>query len=340
MKSIRIWFDGLGTTFNMHSNFITDTLKKRYNVILDQKNPEYLFFSEASEHYLDYPCVRIFYTIENVVPDFNICDYGIASSLLQFDDRYIRYPLYLVDCYAPYRGDNYALDLLRAQHKHENVESTCAEKTDFCAFVYSNQIAVKCREQFFYALSDYKKVNSGGRFLNNIGGPVENKLDFQRRHKFVIAFENSSTPGYTTEKIVHAFSAGAVPIYWGNPEISREFNPESFIDCNAMGLREDGDERIIQKIVERVKEIDQNDVLYRKMLSTPAFTKENNVERQNSAVEDFLFHIVEQDIGYRRNRFYIGERYERRQRIGNAFYFQCRKLIPARDVAKRVLGIR
>lgn len=307
---------------------------------MDEKNPEYVFYSFQSRNYLKYDCVRIFFTAENIVPDFNLCDYAIGYSLMDFGDRYFRFPLYLVDGFIAYSGDDYGADLIRAQHKHERIEDTLREKTDFCSFVYTNGNAAPCREKIFHALSAYKKVDSGGRYLNNIGGPVENKLDFQRRHKFVIAFENTSTPGYTTEKIVHAFSAGAVPIYWGNPEISREFNPESFIDCNAMGLREDGDDRAIERIIKRVKEIDQNEELYRKMLSTPAFTQKDTVEEQNKAFRAFLYHIFDQENAFRRNRLYIGERYERRQRIGNAFYFQCRKIIPIRDTLKKVLRIK
>ena len=340
MKSIRIWFDGMDGQFDVHSNFISSILKERYNIILDERTPEYVFYTFKSRNYLKYNCVRIFYTAENVVPDFNLCDYAIGFSRLEFSDRYFRYPIYLVDRFVAYSGDDYARDLVRAQHKHEDVSEIFKNKTDFCSFVYTNGDAAKCREKIFWALSSYKRVNSGGGYLNNIGGPVEDKLSFQKRHKFVIAFENTSSPGYTTEKIVHAYSAGAIPIYWGNPEIYREFNPESFIDCYAMGLREDGEDQAIKKIVEKVKTLDQNDDLYRAMMSTPAFTRENNIELQNNKLREFLFHIFDQENAFRRNRFYIGERYERKQRIGNEFYFQCRKLIPIRDAGKRMLGIK
>ena len=100
------------------------------------------------------------------------------------------------------------------------------------------------------------------------------KDDFQKRHKFVIAFENTSTPGYTTEKIVHAFPAGAIPIYWGNPEIAKEFNEESFINCHKYGLTDKGELEAIAKIVEEVKRLDNDDAEYLKMLGTPAFTRQ------------------------------------------------------------------
>ena len=50
--------------------------------------------------------------------------------------------------------------------------------------------------------------------MNNIGGAVSDKFAFQQKHKFSIAFENTSYCGYCTEKIVEAFVAGTIPIYW------------------------------------------------------------------------------------------------------------------------------
>lgn len=42
--------------------------------------------------------IRIFYPPpENLVPDFNICDYAIGFHYLDFEDHYFRFPLYLVE---------------------------------------------------------------------------------------------------------------------------------------------------------------------------------------------------------------------------------------------------
>ena len=78
------------------------------------------------------------------------------------------------------------------------------------------------------------------------------------------------------------------------------------------------------------------------MLKTPAFSTENNVDDQKMRFEQFLYNIFDQptEKAYRRNRFYWGERYERKQKIGNAFYWQCRKIIPLRDKIKKILGRR
>ncbi len=325
----------MNSFFDPENNFIVNILRKRYDVEISDK-PDYLFFTQDSTDFINFNGVRIFYTPENLVPDFNLCDYGISFQDIMFGDRYIRYPVYLVETYQAYKGDDYASDLRLAFHKHEKPLEN--EKEDFCAFVYSNSHAVKCRDSIFDALSKYKHVNSGGRYRNNIGGGIDNKLDFQKKHKFVIAFENTSTPGYTTEKIVHAFAACSVPIYWGNPDIIKEFNPCSFINCHDYGLTEEGLSDAVDKIVEKVKEIDEDKSAYLKMLQSPAFNLENDIDMQQERFERFLFNIFDQDYNqaFRRNRFYWGERYERRQRIGNSFYVICRKMITFRDFLHKV----
>merc|ERR1719487_1799906 len=47
--------------------------------------------------------------------------------------------------------------------------------------------------------------------------------------RFAMAFENANVSGYVTEKIVNAFLAGAVPIYWGHPDVFKVFNARSFV---------------------------------------------------------------------------------------------------------------
>ena len=42
---------------------------------------------------------------------------------------------------------------------------------------------------------------------------MENQLF--KKYKFNICFENSSTPGYVTEKIIQSMYVNSIPIYWG-----------------------------------------------------------------------------------------------------------------------------
>ena len=48
--------------------------------------------------------------------------------------------------------------------------------------------------------------------------------------RFAICFENTSYPGYLTEKIIDCFAAGVIPIYLGTPDITRLVPANSFIN--------------------------------------------------------------------------------------------------------------
>jgi len=250
-------------------------LQERYEVEISDE-PEWLIYSVFGNEHLNYNnCVKIFFTGENQTPDFNLCDYAIGFDYIDFGDRYMRFPLWAL----------YLNEIEAMLAKHHNV--SLSEKTDFCSFVVSNPHGNKARAQFMDKLSEYKQVHSGGRWRNNVGGPVADKLAFQKKHKFSMAFENACHPGYTTEKLMQSFAAQTVPIYWGDPRVAETFNKEAFINCNDFPNWE--------SVIERVKEIDQNDALWQKMVETPALLESKVVSELRDGLKAFLFHIFDQD---------------------------------------------
>ncbi|WP_317175228.1 glycosyltransferase family 10 domain-containing protein [Bacteroides nordii] len=153
----------------------------------------------------------------------------------------------------------------------------------FCSFVVSNAKGAPERERFFQLLSEYKQVDSGGRYKNNVGGPVPDKTAFIKDYKFNIAFENSMCDGYTTEKIMEPMLVNSVPIYWGNKLIDRDFNPASFINVSSYSS--------LEEAVEHIVRLDQNDDEYLSLLSAPWFNEENylNWEEQLIVFFDNIF---------------------------------------------------
>ena len=275
MKKLKIKFVDFYPNFDPQKVPMWACLWERYEVELSEE-PEWLIFSVFGEEHLKYNnCVKIFFTGENQAPDFNLCDYALGFEYMDFGDRYLRFPLWAM----------YAKDTDAMLKKHQEVN--LSDKTDFCSFVVSNPHGNEARGQFMDVLSTYKSVHSGGRWRNNVGGPVADKLAFQRTHKFSIAFENTSHPGYTTEKLVQAFAAQTVPIYYGDPRVAETFNTEAFINCNDFPNWE--------SVVERVKEIDQNDELWLKMLQTPALKEPTEAADLREALKRFLYHIFDQE---------------------------------------------
>ncbi|MBO4712073.1 hypothetical protein J5681_09215 [bacterium] len=264
-------------------------------------DPDYLICSVFGHEVLDRKydnCVKILLTGENVCPDFNLYDYAIGFEYLDFGDRYLRFPNYYDLAYKS-SWDKLLL-------KHTCYIENFSKKEFFCSFVYSNGNADPIREQFFQELSKYKPVNSGGKYLNNIGLPngVPDKIEFESNHKFSIAFENSFHPGYTTEKLIQSFAAGTVPIYWGDPRIKEVFNPDSFICVH--------DFTSLDQVIKKIKELDENDELYLKYLSSPAILNSNfNRETQIKKLNTFIENIFNQkkEKTFRRNKLVWGEKY-------------------------------
>ena len=259
---------------------------------------DYVFHSGMGYEVLKCPGIRIFVTGENVSPDFNISDYAIAFDPIAFGDRYCRLPLFRLydDAYA----------CLTAPRPP--AEEVAATKRGFCAYVMSNvRDSADERVRLFDAVSRYRQVDSGGRWRNNVGGPVEDKLAFQQRYKFVLAIENSSTPGYLTEKFAEAAQANAVPIYWGDPRVADTFNPRAFINC--------ADFESPEALARHVAEIDQDDARYLDMLREPWFRDGiEPADLRREHFEAFLANIFDQPLqqAYRRNRSRWGLKTERR----------------------------
>lgn len=232
-------------------NPLFKVLSKRFDLELSD-DPDFLVYSCFGNEYLRYDCTRIFFTGENRRPDFRLCDYAFSFDF-PVTERGFRYPIYALST---------TLDrqFLLAPR---NVDELLAEKTRFCAFVYSNAQA-RHRIKFLDKLAKYKPVDCGGKVRNNLGYRVTDKIAFLRAYKFCIAFENSSWPGYTTEKLPESMMAGSVGIYWGNPLVAQDFNSRAFINAH--------DYQSLDELVDAVVEVDRSDTLYRQYLLEPAFS--------------------------------------------------------------------
>ncbi|MCQ4917017.1 glycosyltransferase, partial [Bacteroides nordii] len=78
--------------FDPQHNFIANLISKKYR-IERSLTPDYLFFSVFGyENIYYHNCTKIFYSGQNITPDFNICDYAIGFNFVSFGDRYIRIP--------------------------------------------------------------------------------------------------------------------------------------------------------------------------------------------------------------------------------------------------------
>ena len=258
---LAVWFSDFGNHPGKPSreiDFILAALAQRFSISLDSGSPDVLFYSVYGMDFRKYRCRRILFSGENRKPDFAECDFALT-----FDPdggRNLRLPYYVVST-----GDD--LPKLCAARDGARL---AANKTKFCNFIYSNFRSPE-RNLFFRALHARQPVDAAGELYNNTPAPSprfsanwrEAKIECMRDYKFSIAFENESWPGYATEKIADAFLAGSVPIYYGDPKIAADFNPEAFVNCH--------DYRRWEDVIARVLQIDADDSLLARCLSAPPF---------------------------------------------------------------------
>lgn len=299
-KKIKINYVDFWSDLDKENFKFTRVLRKYYDVEISD-DPDYVFCSCFSNKHFDYDnCVKILFLGENIVPDFNLYDYAIGFHFIEFEDRYLRYPLYVL----------YEQSVKQALEKHTFSDEYYLEKKKFCNYVISNPNAASQRNEMIDALSKYMQVDSGGRYRNNVGGPVKDKLEFASKYRFSMTFENSSMSGYVTEKIFEGFAAATIPIYWGSARIAEDFNPDSFVNCH--------DFENFEQVVKRVQEIYENDELFLKMVKAPILIEGCLAKKyfEDSYIEDFLRNIFDQEPSkaIRRNMVYIGHDYQHKQK--------------------------
>lgn len=140
-------------------------------------------------------------------------------------------------------------------------------KKDFCISIISNP-ACSYRNEYIKLLTDHKRIDCFGKVHNNSNSDIiSNTVWFDPRlqkiiqkYQFMITMENSSQKGYHTEKIVMAMKSGTIPVYWGDPDIGKIFNPDSFV--NVTGLT-------VEEGVEKVKKIVGDTDSYKHMHNSP-----------------------------------------------------------------------
>lgn len=271
MKKLKIQFTDFWPEFDKENNWFITLLKPHYDLELSDK-PDVLFYSCYSANFLRFNCPRIFYTGENIRPDYRFCDFAISFDHSD-NHRHFRLPLF-----RRWFSEN---ELTKTKF----TEKIYAKKRGFCSFVVSNSTESEERIKFFHLLMDYKKVASGGKYANNVGGPIDNKRVFISKYLFNIAFENSSYPGYTTEKIAEPWVEGCIPIYWGDPEITKDINPDCFINVR--------DFNSFEEAIEHVKKVDTSVSLQMQYLNAPFF---RNNEVPEYLKDEFIANKLKQFI--------------------------------------------
>ena len=230
------------------------------NTYLYSKKWKYSFLfsgeSRLNNYYKDYTCVL----------------YGEKNH-----DNIINVPLFIPMLYCSNQ-----MDITNAKKNNQNIP-----KKNICAII-SNPRGNE-RNFFLDELEKKIHIDYGGSYKNNIPR-IEYQynskefIDYVSQYKFIISMENSRGDTYITEKILHGFNAGNIPIYWGSLNISDYFNEERFINLNDIS----NTENVINKIVEIIN----NDDKYIEIVNKYVYNNnklDRNVDSIVSDIKNLIF---------------------------------------------------
>jgi alpha(1,3/1,4) fucosyltransferase len=227
--SLRLATSDFWERFDFRDSFLWQVLSEQWDLELDERAGLLIYSVYGRRHRRRRATKVLLLGEPSDLPRRQTYDYALSWHL-RHDDRHARLPVAIWSLLA-----NPGVEAALEARSHAEWQT----RPEFCNFVY-NRANARERREFFAALSKRRFVHAPGSVEHNTEfGPGgrrladwwPRKLDYQRHFRFTIAFENSSFPGYTSEKIVDALLAGTIPIYWGNPKIALDVDPGSFVNA-------------------------------------------------------------------------------------------------------------
>jgi hypothetical protein len=227
------------------------------------------------------------YTFDYLPPKDNIYVMGAHED----GPRSIQLPYMLMKWWALAKGSK--AEIYKPNIDSLFVPSARPKNTRKHFLLYANSYYVDYREKAVMALSSIGPIHALGKCEGNVDAvpqavdakPLEcipfqdgsrppsvvipdwitrdNKLLNKRtfnEFRFVIAMESVKSPGYITDKILNAFMAGAIPIYYGTTQIFGIFNPKAFIFYDIENP---------QLALDRIAYLESNPDAYEEMLNEP-----------------------------------------------------------------------
>ena len=272
---MRIKFENFWGGFPIHDNIVTVALKLRQHVEIVNARADEIVCQGPRSH-KDNNAITISRFIESMnrigEPNYDNCDYSFNSC--NFDDnRNYRIPFWSTQINW---SDATVHDITRGPTYYISPEKLywreITHRDRLCCSVASGTLGK--RAEFYPMISQRLPVAHGGDFLRNTTEMVKKpgnsdyleKIEFISKYKSNLCFENDDRDGYVCEKILHAFYAGCLPIYWGPRNVGEDFNKKAFIDINDFGSDEEA--------INHVREVLADDSKLLAYLREPVF--ENN----------------------------------------------------------------
>lgn len=222
----------------------------------------------------------VWYTAENIRPPLAEFDLTLSFDADSFGGKNVYLPYSLVSMnwwsdqvYQTEEESRVGLPLnIRSAQSNRKADSG-SRQLFACAFVGNPE---PIRLEAIRQLSAIGQVDVFGK---HVGMQVPSKFNIARNYRFMLTFENDVYPGYVTEKAVQAWMCGCIPL-WRGLDPCGILNSSALI--NAMNFES------IQRMVDFVKLLDQDENRLMQMRSEPIFTSNLNLKAIKSSLQDLF----------------------------------------------------
>lgn len=266
-------------SFELASSFLDYLLRSAfgaYRVVPSEAAADMVFSSVFVQRKPECPQKTICLIWENIRPDFEFAQYAISSDFDDYGGRNVRCPYWYSQLAWPGLPPRRVRDEAR-NHGHEPLipldvlarARTPAQddrRSRFCCFVAGNPEPHRIR-----AVEALRAIGPVDCYGNAFRAPLrQSKLDVLPRYRFNLCFENSLFPGYYTEKLLHAWAAGCVPLYFADRFAALDFNPAAMVNR--------ADFPTLTEFVEHVRKISASEEAMREIASQPLVLKQPTLE--------------------------------------------------------------
>jgi len=226
-------------TFSLHNGLIKYVLDQAFGEweeTISQKDADLILASVYPQTPTAFPAKTIAWIWENMRPDYRFYNFSVSCDFDDYGGHNVRCPVW-------YSQIQWSPDMVVPKpsgggaHNHEPLVPISVLMTPrvepyvprekFCAIVAS-------------AFESFRMINAG--MLNSISrvdtygrafgkeNDTRSKYEILKDYTFSLCFENSMFPGYYTEKPLHAWVAGTIPLYFSDGWVANDFNTLALVN--------------------------------------------------------------------------------------------------------------
>jgi hypothetical protein len=281
-STLRVCAVNVWKNFDLRAGLVRFLLEKAFGTFLaveDEDQADLVLTSVFPHHAPKFPEKSVALIWENVRPNYQFYARSISCDFDSYGGRNCRAPTW----YAQVDWEGRMTPRTSRYERRLGVEELMAPREppkafrpSFCCYV--SRRPHPHRDMAVEALSAIDPVEQFGNVANR---PIEySKYDLLPTYRFNICFENSIFPGYYTEKLIHAWGGGCVPLYWSDPWYSVDFNPKAVVNRMSFPTLED--------FVEHVRQINDSRDRIAEIVSEPLLLRPPPIDKVVSFLRDVV----------------------------------------------------